>query len=208
MDPKRIVKEGYDQIGTAYRPWSDAGGGVVRRWFLSETLARVPAGSDVLELGCGPGVDAVALADGRRYTGVDLSPVMLSIAEAHVPSAAFLRHDLTSLELPAGSFDGVVAFYVFGHVPAAEYLPSFARVYRWLRPGGVFCSSFPTGIGDNSIQDDWLGVPMFFGGIGRDATEASLRQIGFRLEISEVKEEVEEDGTTADFLWTIARKPG
>ncbi len=208
MDPKRIVTEGYDQIGSAYRPWSDAGGSVVRRWFLSETLDRIPPGSDVLELGCGPGVDAVALANGRRYTGVDISPVMLSIAEEHVPSGTFRCHDLTSLQLPAGSFHGVVALYVFGHLSAAEHRPTFARVYRWLRPGGVFCSSFPTGSGDDSIQEDWLGVPMFFGGIGRDATEASLRQIGFRLEISDVKEEVEGDGTTADFLWAIARKPG
>jgi hypothetical protein len=59
----------------------------------------------------------------------------------------------------------------------------------------------------DAVQDDWLGVPMFFGGIGGEATETTLREIGFRLEISEVKEEVEEDGATISFLWVIARKP-
>ena len=208
MDPKRIVADGYDRIGPAYRPWADAMAGGVRRWFLSETLARIPPGSDVLELGCGPGVDAVALADHHRYTGVDLSAVMLSLARDRVPSGVFVRHDLTSLEMPAGSFDAVVALYVFGHVPSAQHVPTFARVFRWLRPDGVFCSSFPSGNDDDAIQDDFIGVPMFFGGIGRDAAEASLQQIGFRLEISEVKEEVEEDGATVTFLWVIARKPG
>jgi hypothetical protein len=48
---------------------------------------------------------------------------------------------------------------------------------------------------------------MFFGGIGGEATETALREIGFRLEISEVKEEVEEDGATISFLWVIAGKP-
>jgi SAM-dependent methyltransferase len=207
-EAKRIVAEGYDRIGGAYRAWSDAGGSGVRRWFLSETLARIPPGSDVLELGCGPGVDAVALAEGRRYTGVDLSPVMLSLARKRLPSGAFLRHDLTSVEMREDSFYAVVALYVFGHVPAAEHVPTFSRVFRWLRPGGVFCSSFPSGDDGDAIQEDWLGVPMFFGGMGRDATEAALREIGFRLEISEIKEEVEKDGATVAFLWVIARKPG
>jgi SAM-dependent methyltransferase len=206
-DPKQIVASGYDRIGAAYRPWSDAGGSGVRRKFLSETLARIPPGSDVLELGCGAGIDAGALGEHRRYTGVDLSPVMLSLARERVPSGAFLRHDLTSLELPEGSFDAVVALYAFGHVPGAEHVPTFARVFRWLRPGGVFCSSFPSGDDGDAVQDDWLGVPMFFGGIGGEATETALLEIGFRLEISEVKEEVEEDGAAISFLWVIARKP-
>ncbi len=206
-DPKQIVANGYDRIGAAYRPWSDAGDSVVRRRFLSQTLARIPPGSDVLELGCGAGIDAVALAERRRYTGVDLSPVMLSLAQERVPSGAFLRHDLTSLEMPEGSFDAVVALYAFGHVPGAEHVPTFARVFRWLRPGGVFCSSFPSGDDGDAIQEDWLGVRMFFGGIGRKATEAALLEIGFRLEFSQVIEEVEEDRATVAFLWVIARKP-
>jgi ubiquinone/menaquinone biosynthesis C-methylase UbiE len=206
-DPKQIVANGYDRIGGAYRPWSDAGDSGVRRRFLSETLARIPPSSDVLELGCGAGIDAVALAERRRYTGVDLSPVMLSLAQERVPSGAFLRHDLTSLEMPEGSFDAVVALYAFGHVPGAEHVPTFGRVFRWLRPGGVFCSSFPSGDDGDVIQEDWLGVPMFFGGIGREATEAALLEIGFRLEFSQVIEEVEEDRATVAFLWVIARKP-
>jgi len=32
-------------------------------------------------------------------------------------------------------------------------------------------------------------------------------ETGFRLELSEVIEEVEEDGATVAFLWVIARKP-
>jgi hypothetical protein len=50
---------------------------------------------------------------------------------------------LSSLEMLAGSFDAVVALYAFGHVPGGEHVTTFARIFRWLRPGGVFCSSFP-----------------------------------------------------------------
>lgn len=206
IDPKRIVAEGYDRIGAAYRSWADAPGSEVRRWFLSETLVRIPPGSDVIELGCGPGIDAVALAEGRRYTGIDISGVMLSIAQDRVPSGVYLHRDLAAVEEPADSVDAVVALYVFGHLPAGEHAPTFARIFRWLRPNGVFCSSFPVGE-DDVIEGNWLGVPMYFGGIGRDATEAALERIGFCLEVAEVKEEHEEDGSTVAFLWVVARKP-
>ena len=206
MDPKRIVREGYDRIGAGYRVWSDAAGGGVRRWFMNEALARIPPGSDVLELGCGPGVDAVLLAEGRRYTGVDLSPVMMSLARDRAPAATFLEGDLTTLEFPDASFDAVVSLYVFGHLPAAEHEPTFRRVFRWLRPGGVFCSSFPAGEGDDA-QDDFIGVPMFFGGIGQAATEIALFETGFILELAERREEIEGDGSSAAFAWMVARKP-
>ena len=178
----------------------------MRAWFLAEFVDRIPSGADVLELGCGPGVDAVVVADGRRYTGVDLSPVMLSLARERVPDGALMNADLTALDLPSGSFDAVVAIYVFGHIPGDEHAATFARVFRWLRPGGVFCSSFPAGAHEDMVQENFLGVPMFFGGIGRDATERLLRGAGFELELSEEKEE-EEDGMTVRFHWVIASKP-
>jgi len=206
MNPKQIVRDGYDRLGERYRPQADETGSGARRWFLAMTLARIPAGSDVLELGCGAGLDAVELAEGRRYTGVDISPTMLSLAAERVPSGTFIEHDLTTLDLEAGSFDAVVSLYVFGHLPAAEHRPTFQRVFRWLRPGGVFCASFPVGIGDD-VEHDWIGVPMFFGGIGRNATEAGLRDAGFELLLAEERSDPDPAGGTETFLWMIARRP-
>jgi SAM-dependent methyltransferase len=206
MDPKRIVEEGYDRIGERYREWSATSGGGVRRWFLGEVLSHLPAGARVLELGCGPGVGAVALANGRRYTGVDLSSVMIAAARRRHPSGTFLKADLVSLRLPPSSFDAVVALYVFGHLPGAEHVVAIERAFTWLRPGGLFCASFPTGSDPDAIEEDFIGVPMFFGGIGRDATEEALCRSGFRTELAVLKQE-EEDGGTVSFLWAIARKP-
>jgi len=203
MDPKRIVAEGYDRIGDRLRPWFDASAGDVRAWFLSEVQARVPADADLLELGCGAGVDAIELARGRRYTGVDLSDVMISLARGRVPSGTFVRGDLAAIEFPAASFDAVVSFYVFGHLPADEHLATFRRAFEWLKPGGVFCASFPSGAHDG-MEEDFIGVPMYFAAIGREATESALREIGFDLELSEVKEEMEQTGERVSFLWTIA----
>jgi len=204
IDPKRIVREGYDQIGATYRPWADASDAETRRWFLSEVLARIPGGSDVLELGCGPGVDATLLAQGRRYTGVDLSPRMIELARTNAPSGTFIEHDLVTLDRPADSFDAVVSLYVFGHIPADEHGPCIRRVFAWLRPGGVFCASFPLGSGD-TVEENFIGVPMFFGGIGTQATQDGLRAAGFVLELLETR--IDTAAVRSGFLWVIARKP-
>jgi SAM-dependent methyltransferase len=204
-DAKRIVREGYDALGDSYRTATAEPAPGTRPWFLGEALAQIPTGADVLELGCGPGRDAIALADGRRYTGVDVSTRMLALARERVPSGTFLAHDLTTLELPAASFDAVVALYVFGHVPAAEHTSTYRRVASWLRPGAVFGASFPLTAGDD-VEADWLGVPMFFGGIGREATEKGLREAGFELELAEVRESPDPAGGAEAFLWVIARR--
>ena len=102
---------------------------------------------------------------------------MLALARERAPSGTFLEHDLTTLELPDASFDAVVSLYVFGHVPAAEHRSTYGRVASWLRAGGVFIANFPLTPGDD-VEADWLGVPMFFGGIGREATEQGLREPG------------------------------
>jgi RimJ/RimL family protein N-acetyltransferase/SAM-dependent methyltransferase len=205
MNPKQIVRDGYDTIGAAYRPWAEAGGSETRGWFLQETLSRIPQGAEVLELGCGPGADAVALAEGRSYTGVDISGVMIAMARTQVPEGSFIEHDLATLDLPDSSFDAIVSLYVLGHLPSNEHIPTIERMHRWLRPGGVFCASFPAGE-DDDIEEDWIGAPMFFGGIGHEAVVNALRETGFELELAEVRDDTDADMQGESFLWVIARK--
>jgi SAM-dependent methyltransferase len=204
MDPKQVVRDGYNEIGERYRPWSDSTDPDTRVWFLGAALEQIPAGSDVLELGCGPGIDAVRLAADRTYTGVDISDTMVALARDRVPAGSFLRADLATVDFPEASFDAVVSFYVFGHLPADEHAPTYGRVFRWLRPGGVFCSSFPRGGGDE-FDPDFIGAPMFFGGIGQEATERELRAAGFVIEMA--NDRVDDTATQEGFLWVIARKP-
>jgi hypothetical protein len=69
----------------------------------------------------------------------------------------------------------------------------------------MFCASFRAPPADD-VEDGWLGVPMFFGGIGREATEQGLRDAGFELELSEVREDPDPSDGTESFLWVIARR--
>lgn len=170
-------------------------------------LRRLPAEADILELGCGPGTAAEALAEGRSYTGVDLSAVQLAIARERLPRGTFLHDDFTNVALPDAAFDAIVSFYVFNHVPRNEQGPMFVRAFEWLRPGGRFMLSLGAGNTFDAIQEDWLGAPMFFAGFDPDANERSLCAAGFELELSETRNEMEEGYGEVAFHWVIARKP-
>jgi cyclopropane fatty-acyl-phospholipid synthase-like methyltransferase len=209
IDPRRVVADGYDRIGPAFSAWVAENPPAVRSWFLAETLARLGEGSDILELGCGPGTAASELSAGRRYTGVDLSRVQLAIAQRRVPHARFVRADFTTMILRPASFDGVVAFYVFNHVPQEELAPAFARIHYWLRPGGRLMFSLGTSDNTGEIEPDWLGVPMFVAGFTPETNERLLIENGFDLEMSEIREEITAgpSGGPERFHWVIARKP-
>jgi SAM-dependent methyltransferase len=161
---KRIIARGYDRIGEDFSVWNAARPQEGRRWFLDEVLARTPGGSSVLELGCGPGSDSAALSVGRRYVGVDLSPVQLSIARQRAPDASYVVGDLASIAFRPASFDAIVAFYLFNHVPSDEVAPAAWAAFRWLRSGGrLMLGGLPTTADEDRVEE-WLGVPMFFAG--------------------------------------------
>jgi cyclopropane fatty-acyl-phospholipid synthase-like methyltransferase len=208
-DPSRIVGEGYDRLDAVYRDWVTRMRGGQRRDFVQRILTLIPRGADVLEIGCGPGSDAAALAEGRRYTGIDLSAVQLAHARTAVPDGTFLHADVLDVALPSQGFDAVVALYVFGHIPAARTSELFERIATWLRPGGWLCASFAVSDDPGSIQPAWLGLAdMYFSSLPPRQTDELLGAAGFELRSAETVEEIEPGQGPATFRWVIARRIG
>jgi hypothetical protein len=112
---------------------------------------------------------------------------------------------MTRFAIRPGSVDAVASFYALGHVPSHLHARLLSSVASWLRPGGLLLTSAPVGAGDVT-EDAWLGVPMFFGGIGEDSTRQALADAELHLETVEVVEEDEGDGHLVRFMWIIARK--
>jgi SAM-dependent methyltransferase len=157
-----IVRSGYDRIGTRYRDWSSAG--QVRLLFVRRLLERLSPGSVVVDLGCGSGEPATRLLAAEHHVlGVDASFTQLRLAREAVPTGAFVQADMTRVGLRTGSIDAVASFYALGHVPSQQHVPLLEAIAGWLRPGGVLLFSAPMAAG-GELDDDWLGVKMFFGG--------------------------------------------
>ena len=204
IDPKRIVEQGYDDLDDTYRRW-------VQRacdGYRSEFLAELPVGGDVLEIGCGPGTDAAALAEGRRYTGVDLSRVQLEHARQVAPGGTFFHADVTEVAFPPSCFDAVVSFYVFNHIPQDEMEPLFRRILTWLRSGGRLFGSFGTSDNSGTVEPMWLGrADMYFSSLPVGRNDALLQEVGFAIEFADTVTELEEGEGPATFHWVVAQKP-
>lgn len=207
-DPrKRLVAEGYDRIAERYRAWSGSALAGQRAWAVGVLVERLAPGAAVLELGCATGVPvARALSARFAVTGVDLSPRQVELARQNVPDAGFRCADMTALDLPPASVDGVVACYALGHVPREEHPAFFAAVARWLRPGGVFVASLPAGDDPGTVEPDWLGVPMYFSGADAETGKRAIEAAGLRLRTAESVTE-DEDGVGVTFFWVVAEKP-
>lgn len=199
MDPARIVRDGYDAIGEDYHRWSH--GSPVRIAYVERLLSLLAPGSVVLELGSGPGDPATRMLSSRhRVVGVELSAAQIAIARTHAPRASFVQADMTRLSVRPGSVDAIASFYALGHVPTAAQEAFLTRLGSWLRPGGVLLANAPRTPGDGT--EHWLGTPMFFGGIGRDATVAALESGGVRVtSVDDVDE-----GGGERFLWLTGQK--
>lgn len=102
-----------------------------------------PAGSAVLEVGCGVGAQTVTLgvrSPGAEITAVDISATSVAEARRRV-AAAGLRNvevreaDLFAAPFPPASFDHVFVCFVLEHLPDPS--AALGLLGRLLRPGGT-----------------------------------------------------------------------
>jgi len=207
-DPKQIVARGYDHIAERYVTWAAGVRVRERDHYTGVLLDALPVGAAVLELGCGAGTPTTRrLAERFAVTGVDISARQIALARRAVPQATLIHADMTALEFSPGSFDAVCGFYAITHVPREEHATLLRMIAAWLRPNGLFVASFSNGGAPGDIEDDWLGVPMFFSGYDGETNRQLVRETGF--DILTARDETDDEfGRPATFLWIVARKVG
>ena len=123
----------WEQRATGYADSFEALTGLTIEPLLDAVGAH--SGSDLLDIGTGPGfVAAAAAARGANVTGIDVADAMIEIAQARVPTGEFRRASAEELPLPDGSFDAVVGNFVLLHLGHPDRAATETR--RVLRGGG------------------------------------------------------------------------
>ena len=116
-----------------------------RKWYIREgelktfkKFGLVIKDADILEVGCGNGYAAslIAAEDPHSYTGLDIMPEQLSIAqERGLKNAVFVEGSADDLSrFPDKSFDAVLDFCILHHVEG--WRTFFDESRRVLKDGG------------------------------------------------------------------------
>lgn len=108
-------------------------------WMAEELEYARSAGLDVLDVGCGQGIDLTSYAlAGARVSGVDLTPRHVELATAHLRALDLPGHvvvgDAEALPFSDEAFERVSSNGVLHHTP--DMPAALHEIYRVLRPGG------------------------------------------------------------------------
>ncbi len=109
--------------------------------FYDRIAVRHPEARDIVDMGCGPGHLAAALAQSHPHAdvqGIDLDPVQVRLARRHHELTNLTFDEAPSHDLPFddASKDWAVATETFHHW--SEPARSLHEIHRVLRPGGEF----------------------------------------------------------------------
>lgn len=203
MDYKKTVREGYNAIAKRYLSERTRESEDVR--LLSELMERMPAGAKVLDAGCGAGIPiAQILSERFRVTGVDFSEAQIELAKKNVPSAEFICQDMTQLDFPENTFDGIASFYAIIHIPRQEHQPLLANFYRMLKPNGLalLCLGAEHLIDD--IDENYLGTRMYWSHYDSETYHKLLKECGFSIVWSKIVADATCAG--AGHLFVLAQK--
>lgn len=180
MDFKKTVKDGYNAIAHRYLAERRRDSEDVR--LLQEFMERLPAHVHVLDAGCGAGIPISQMLSGRfQVMGVDFSEAQIDLARKNVPDARFLCEDITKLEFPDQSFEGITSYYAIIHIPREEHQPLLANFYRMLKPNGIALLCLGAEHLVDDIDENYLGTRMYWSHYDTETYLSMLRECGFSV---------------------------
>jgi len=145
---------------------------------LDAVLARLRSGSQVLEVGTGPGREAAYLEEhGITVDRTDATAAFVERLRADGHDARLL--DVRDGDL-GGPYDAVLAHAVLLHLGRAHMRRALDACLAAVRPGGLLALTLKDGDGE-SWSDAKLGAPRWFVYWREDALRDLLSDVGWRV---------------------------
>jgi 2-polyprenyl-3-methyl-5-hydroxy-6-metoxy-1,4-benzoquinol methylase len=113
-----------------------------------ELMALLPPRPRILDLGCGPGYEAMRLHSlGADVTGIDISTESIRIAQERNPACRFVKMDFLTLDGSLGTFDAVWASGSLIHVPPESMKHVMMGIRKVLSRKGILAAVIREGSG-------------------------------------------------------------
>jgi ubiquinone/menaquinone biosynthesis C-methylase UbiE len=177
--------------------------------WLSRFSSLLPMGGRVLDVGCAGGRDSEWFSKrGFRPHGIDVSPRLIEIARARVPTADFSVMDVLDLSFADQYFDGVWCSCVLIHLAKLDVVTALREVHRVLTSRGLLYILVKLGNSEGVEKDARYGGDEKFNSYFTE-TELSvlLTGAGFQLMSAQDIHVPVDTYRATDRIFVVARKP-
>lgn len=204
MQPKEVVKAGYNRIASEYSAVRKEDSEDVL--LLRQLVDRLPKSAIVLDAGCGSGYPVTKFLDQFfDVTGIDFSRTQLRLARQNVTRVNLVCADIAKLPFRGNTFDAISSYYAIIHIPRNEHARVLAGFLKILRPGGL--ALLCTGAGDLPLDtSSYHGAPMFWSHYGRETNLEMIRDTGFHILWSKII--IDPTDPRSAHLFVLAKKEG
>lgn len=178
---------------------------------LPRFIELIPAGGKVLDAGCGYGRELKYFIDnGFDSSGIDMSSGMLELARKRAPEAKISHMNITQLQFPDETFDGVWCRGALHHLNREQVPAVLQGLKRVLKPNGALFVMCREGEGQ-AIRKEELsgGLERTFTQFRKEELEELVKNAGFDALESYQYNEVERYGQgreDSNFVVVIGKK--
>ena len=149
------------------------------RSIIKEFGDRVKGGK-ILDVGSGPGRDALLLQDfGCEVTCLDASVKMVEMCKEKGLNA--IEGDFMNIPFADKTFQGVWAYTSLLHIPKKDIGNAFEEICRVLKVGGFLGLGLIEGSGELYRNSSGVDQPRYFAFYSREEIEKLLSDFGFEI---------------------------
>lgn len=169
----------YERHATAWTQARDTHQFIEVEW-MRRFESLLPAGSTILDIGCGSGRPLAEHFIGRGFevVGVDSSPTLISTCRSRFPEQSWLVSDMRELSL-GRTFGGLIAWDSFFHLAHEHQRRMFAIFQKHAAVKAPLIFTSGTGIGE--VIGSFEGEPLYHASLEPEEYRDLLRRHGFSV---------------------------
>jgi len=127
--------------------------GTFREKLVNE-YKKLLSNGKILEIGCGPGLDAkLLIGSGFDYTGTDASKEFIKLAKKLNPNAKFTEVSIENLNFPKNTFDGFWSSATLLHIPKNEINNALEKIKKVCKVGSIGLITLKEGVGEGEEKE-------------------------------------------------------
>ncbi len=159
----------------------------MEKFYLDLLQKYIPAGGEVLDVGCGTGepIAQFLITQGYKLTGIDASKKMIDLCKQRFPDAKWLLADMRTLNLQE-KFDAVIAWHSFFHLPHDDQRTTLRSLAALVKEEGLLI--FTSGTEYGEVWGDNGGHDLYHASLSSEEYTRILSECNFKILVHKVND--------------------